>query len=238
MKVLGFCCVPQAVQRERLPSDLHDAVREGEAVSKRLGDWIFDHTFSGEQPSGEPSLVLQAVAVRGEASVMHGGGFPIISTLAGSRSPGTNKGTCITPETTNQATAGKDDACMSDRSQLSSLTPFQEPGLSLTPPPAGAQKCVLKIPRGGKATEYQNVDQLIGRETMSKFRSVTLGNVGLKTRNERFKEALCANRVKLEKTPSPFVYHPKKYAITKYSRGGKIGRCNRLSFIDNAKNTS
>ena len=42
----------------------------------------------------------------------------------------------------------------------------------------------------------------------------------------------------LEKTPGPFVYHPKKYAITKFSRGGKMGRCNRLSFVDHARNTS
>ena len=41
-----------------------------------------------------------------------------------------------------------------------------------------------------------------------------------------------------EKTPSPFVYNPKKYAITKYSKGGKIGRCTRLSFIDNAADSS
>ena len=42
----------------------------------------------------------------------------------------------------------------------------------------------------------------------------------------------------IEKTPSPFVYHPKKYGIMKFTRGGKIGRCTRLSFIDSATSAS
>lgn len=41
-----------------------------------------------------------------------------------------------------------------------------------------------------------------------------------------------------DQTPSPFVYNPKKYGINKFTRGGKIGRCNRLSFIDKAAKTS
>lgn len=82
------------------------------------------------------------------------------------------------------------------------------------------------------------MDRSGGKETTSKFRSVTLGNVTLQSKNERFRETNRILEIYSEMTPSPFVYHPKKYGISKYSRGGKMGRDHRQSFIDNAKNTS
>jgi hypothetical protein len=35
-------------------------------------------------------------------------------------------------------------------------------------------------------------------------------------------------------TPGPSVYHPKKYGINQYSRGGKIGSGARSCFVDDA----
>ena len=37
-----------------------------------------------------------------------------------------------------------------------------------------------------------------------------------------------------DKTPGPFAYKPKRYGINRMSRGGKMGYCQRRSFIDDA----
>ena len=34
------------------------------------------------------------------------------------------------------------------------------------------------------------------------------------------------------------MYQPRKYGINKYSKGGKMGKCTRISFVDQASRSS